>query len=114
MSHTYEFELKLNENFTLEIRYSYSPGTPDVWYLPNGDPGYPGDPEEISIDFVGLKVGETLVDITELLDELGLYGEINRIDRAIDEDLERRLQDDREEQAADDIEAEVREGREFW
>lgn len=27
----------------------YSPGTPDVWYLRNGDPGYPGDPPEIDI-----------------------------------------------------------------
>lgn len=23
------------------------PGTPDVMYLPNGDPGYPGDPAEL-------------------------------------------------------------------
>lgn len=28
---------------------SYTPGTPDVWYLPNGDPGYPGDPAELEI-----------------------------------------------------------------
>lgn len=30
-----------------EIEFDYRPATPDVWYLPNGDPGYPGDPEEI-------------------------------------------------------------------
>jgi hypothetical protein len=31
---------------TLRVTFDYSPGTPDVMYLPNGDPGYPGDPEE--------------------------------------------------------------------
>jgi hypothetical protein len=25
----------------------YSPATPDVHYLRNGDPGHPGDPEEV-------------------------------------------------------------------
>ncbi len=29
--------------------WSYSPATPDVWYLSNGDPGYPGDPAECEI-----------------------------------------------------------------
>ncbi len=33
----------------LQVVYRYSPGTPDVWYLPNGDPGYPGDPAELEI-----------------------------------------------------------------
>jgi hypothetical protein len=43
-------EFNLNgESVTLEleVEYSYSPGTPDVHYLPNGDPGYPGDPPEV-------------------------------------------------------------------
>ncbi len=31
------------------VKYSYSPGTPDVVYLKNGDPGYPGDPPEVEI-----------------------------------------------------------------
>ena len=31
------------------IHYRYSPGTRDVMYLPNGDPGYPGDPAELEI-----------------------------------------------------------------
>lgn len=25
----------------------YDPGTPDVYYLRNGDPGYPGDPPSV-------------------------------------------------------------------
>ena len=33
----------------VEVKYQYSPGTPDVMYLPNGDPGYPGDPAELEI-----------------------------------------------------------------
>lgn len=36
---------------------TYFPGTPDVWYLPNGDPGYPGDPPEVEI--LDLKVGDS-------------------------------------------------------
>ena len=31
----------------LEIEFTYSPGTPDVHYLRNGDPGYPGEPPEV-------------------------------------------------------------------
>lgn len=33
----------------LEIEFDYRAGTPDVCYMPNGDPGYPGDPEEIDV-----------------------------------------------------------------
>jgi len=29
--------------------WGYNPQTPDVMYLRNGDPGYPGDPEEMEI-----------------------------------------------------------------
>ena len=31
-------------------------GTPDVYYLPNGDPGYPGDPGEFEI--TGIQIEE--------------------------------------------------------
>lgn len=30
-----------------EITFTYMPATPDVFYLRNGDPGYPGDPAEV-------------------------------------------------------------------
>lgn len=32
-----------------EITVNISPATPDVMYLANGDPGYPGDPGEVEI-----------------------------------------------------------------
>jgi hypothetical protein len=34
---------------TLDITYDYSPAEPDVYYLRNGDPGYPGCDAELSI-----------------------------------------------------------------
>jgi hypothetical protein len=30
-----------------EVRGHCIPGEPDVWYLKNGDPGYPGSPPEV-------------------------------------------------------------------
>lgn len=40
------------DNLRLKVTFEYSPGTPDVMYLPNGDPGYPGDPPELSLESV--------------------------------------------------------------
>jgi len=34
---------------TLDINFDFSPATPDVPYLRNGDPGYPGSDAELSI-----------------------------------------------------------------
>ena len=34
------------------VSWKFYPGTPDVWYLSNGDPGYPGDPAEAEIKSV--------------------------------------------------------------
>jgi hypothetical protein len=34
---------------TLDIAYDFSPATPDVFYLRNGDPGNPGSAAELSI-----------------------------------------------------------------
>jgi len=34
------------------VEFTYSPGTPDVMYLSNGDPGYPGDPGECEVEAV--------------------------------------------------------------
>lgn len=40
---------------TLRVTFDYSPGSPDVMYLANGDPGYPGDPEEFEVTQVELE-----------------------------------------------------------
>lgn len=36
-------------DFDVVVTFNFSPATPDVWYSRNGDPGSPGDPEEIEI-----------------------------------------------------------------
>ena len=49
------FELQLTCDLLEEddadcaFQVEYAPGTPDVMYLSNGDPGYPGDPAECSV-----------------------------------------------------------------
>lgn len=59
---------------TLRATFDYSPGTPDVMYLPNGDPGYPGDPEEFEVTAIELEVGHDPIvwlDISDILFALG-------------------------------------------
>ena len=46
---TTTIELKNETEVDVIVEYNYSPSTPDVFYLSNGDPGYPGDPEEAEI-----------------------------------------------------------------
>ena len=58
------------EKTTLE--FNYSPPTPDVWYLPNGDPGYPGDPEEF--EFLSLSCKCT--DLDKLNEEPTYYDKL--------------------------------------
>ena len=53
------------DDVEFNIEFSYSPGTPDVWYLPNGDPGYPGDPAEIDIISIELWGVELIKGIDE-------------------------------------------------
>ena len=36
----------------LSCNVDYTPSSPDVWYLKNGDPGHPGDDEECIINSV--------------------------------------------------------------
>jgi len=40
------------DTLRLKVTFDYTPGTPDVMYLPNGDPGYPGDPDELAIESI--------------------------------------------------------------
>ena len=54
---------------TLKVEFNFHPGTPDVYYLPNGDPGYPGDPPELEILEVRNEAGQ-VIELSEELEEL--------------------------------------------
>jgi hypothetical protein len=64
----------------VEVVCKYRPGTPDVMYLRNGDPGYPGDPAEIEVIEVyceGEKVtGALAAQIIETLQYESEYEEL--------------------------------------
>jgi hypothetical protein len=54
----------------VEVCFDYYPGTPDVMYLSNGDPGYPGDPDEANITSVTLYLeGGTKYNMLPLIDD---------------------------------------------
>lgn len=64
-NHTIKLECDLTKgrDDTLVIfKLAYSPGTPDVMYLSNGDPGYPGSPAELEIVSAELEDGTKLTD----------------------------------------------------
>lgn len=52
----------------LDVWGEYSPETPDVWYLSNGDPGYPGEPEYFEIN----KIFYNDVDITDIVEAMNM------------------------------------------
>lgn len=54
-----------------EVTYTITEGRKGVWTLPNGDPGYPDDPDEIEIHKV-ITWGEDVeeVDVTEQMWEV--------------------------------------------
>lgn len=53
----------------IEFHGYYHPATPDVMYLPNGDPGYPGDPAEFNMDAIYLLLGPDKKPCIELFPE---------------------------------------------
>jgi hypothetical protein len=60
---------------TLDIAYDFIPATPDVPYLRNGDPGYPGSAAELSIISItsAQAPGLDLLDVLSSMDsELNL------------------------------------------
>lgn len=72
------------------VDYLYHPGTPDVLTLPNGDPGYPGDPEELEVYTATATAPATLVGdgltvtIAPGVDVLGLLSDEAVEDLALD------------------------------
>lgn len=93
---------------TLEVEATYRPGTPDVHTLPNGDPGYPGDPPELDIDSVTLvtPLGERL-DVYQFLDDLGAFEEGSPLDAAIMAEVDKALEAEQAE--ADEARADAAE-----
>lgn len=80
-------ELKNGTEVDVEVEYSYSPATPDVFYLSNGDPGYPGDPEEAEI--LGItedKKGGRVIDEKEIDEKVFEYLVERACEAARDED----------------------------
>jgi hypothetical protein len=53
MNHRVEFTMTLDLGILgehdVKFLVNYLPATRDVMYMPNGDPGYPGDPAEVEI-----------------------------------------------------------------
>lgn len=95
----------------LRATFDYSPGTPDVMYMPNGDPGYPGDPEEFEVTAIELEVGHSPIvwlDISDMLFALGDEAQ-ERLQTAAYaswlENLERQRESDAEDRAMAQAEA---------
>ena len=66
----------------LEVCGTYYQGTPDVPYLRNGDPGYPGDPSEFEISEVFISIDGHRVKGDDFLDNVGnLHREVSRTER---------------------------------
>ena len=66
MRHHIVFDMSW-KGLTLGIDAWYSPGTPDVMYLPNGDPGYPGDPPEVEFEIIRVEIDDPETVESELL-----------------------------------------------
>lgn len=70
----------------LEVTGKYYPGTPDVWYLPNGDPGYPGDSESFDIESVTYN-GVEISDVIDAMNSLALSSHRKSSDDCLLSDL---------------------------
>jgi hypothetical protein len=53
------------DDVAFEVTFTYRPETPHVYYLRNGDPGYPGDPAELEI--ITVKHAKTGADVPDWL-----------------------------------------------
>ena len=53
------------DEIEITVKGDYTPGTEDVPYLRNGDPGYPGNPPEIEITSATRDYDGEEVELTE-------------------------------------------------
>ena len=69
----------------VEVEFDYSPGTPDVMYLPNGDPGYPGEAPEMAITRLYKRSkSEGIIDLMDCLTD----DDLTAIENGIIEDFD--------------------------
>jgi hypothetical protein len=59
--------ITLTIELDVEIDFDYSPGTEDVMYLPNGDPGYPGEAPELEVTRVYARTKQGKPMIVDLI-----------------------------------------------
>lgn len=82
---TVEFSVSVD----LEVEVKYTPGSPDVYYLPNGDPGYPGDSAEIEVVKVFCNGEELKGAIAEqIMEKLGEDQVYNELLELVEEEVE--------------------------
>ena len=96
----------------LRCSWEYTPATPDVMYLPNGDPGYPGDPDEFNVTKAelaahlitptGNKIAERWLDVTDLLAECADEERIHEVAREACED-DGLLEDEPDDEPEDEL-----------
>lgn len=53
----------------VEVEFNFYPGSPGRMYMPNGDPGYPPEPDELEVLSVALTTAEGKADILPYLTE---------------------------------------------
>lgn len=74
---------------SFDVTGTYDSGEPDVWYLPNGDPGHPGTPSSFDIDSIVWTSSENDdVDVTELIETIGGHSTWNDIEHFCIEKIE--------------------------
>lgn len=84
----------LEHSMTVDIAYSYSPGYPERRYLPNGDPGYPGESPSVEIYSITTKYKGRTVSVAEEFPEV--YEEF-----LANQDLETMILESHEEESSE-------------
>lgn len=65
----------------IEVKFDYTPADPGVHTLPNGDPGYPPNPEEVEI--ISIHWGDT--DVTDLVFEFLEMDQLEFEDKVVEQ-----------------------------
>jgi hypothetical protein len=52
--------IQISDNVEIFVQYDYYKGCDGLWTLPNGDPGYPPEPDELEIVDIILTKGKLM------------------------------------------------------